>query len=174
MLQSFSIFRTSKSSLFPYFYYSDVRYSDPHCILMSSKYWTFIVQNGWSGWKHSNVSSFYASSLVVSTVVSSVLFGRFPKVEFNDMRRKLYMVGTYSTVPKWAKRMPYWTFVIEAWTFNAIDWRSYSNSLFWDEFQATIVLRDHYTILCFIYTRVICYDQLVLIVWNTRETGDIY
>ena len=43
---------------------------------------------------------------VVSTVGSGILFARFSTVEFNDIRRKLYMVGTYSTVGKRAKRMP--------------------------------------------------------------------
>ena len=50
----------------------------------------------------------YFSSVVriLQTVVSAILFARFPTVDFNDVRRKLYMVGIQLTVGKRAKRMP--------------------------------------------------------------------
>ena len=48
--------------------------------------------------------------VVVLTVVSGILFYRFPTVNFNDLRRKLYMVRTHLTVGKRAKRMPDTTF----------------------------------------------------------------
>ena len=64
---------------------------------------------------------FLQRNIVVSTVVSGILFARFPTVksggkshflfhffllQFNDVRRKLYTVRIHSTVGKRSKGMP--------------------------------------------------------------------
>ena len=54
----------------------------------------------------SKISDGRGVEVVVSTVVSAILFDRFPTVDFNDVRRQLFMVGTHLTVGKRAKRMP--------------------------------------------------------------------